>query len=245
MFSNLRIVLVAPTHPGNIGAAARAMKTMGLNRLYLVNPKIFPHVDATARAAGADDLLAQAVISDSLVEAIADCSLVVGTSARIRVLPIEMLLPKEAALKINQESQKHQVAIVFGRENNGLNNEELELCHCHIYIPANPEFSSLNLASAVQIIAYEIKMAMEGNEIASFSGKLNTFATVVEMELFFQTLMKLLLELEFLKSQNPRKLMSRLRRLFNRVRVEQLEFNILMGILTAVKQKLELKNIIH
>ena len=234
----IRIVLVAPTHPGNIGAAARAMKTMGLNRLYLVRPKIFPHVDATARAAGADDLLAQAVVVDSLAAAVADCHLVVGTSARARKLPIEVLLPKDAAVKIAKEAKTDQVAIVFGRENNGLNNEELELCHCHVYIPANPDFNSLNIASAVQIIAYEIKMAVENGGLLELTSKADVLATASEMELFYTDLMGVLIALGFLNDQHPRKLMSRLRRLFNRARVEKLEFNVLMGVLTAIKRKI-------
>jgi tRNA (cytidine32/uridine32-2'-O)-methyltransferase len=240
MLSHIRIVLVAPSHPGNIGAVARAMKTMSLTRLYLVNPKVFPHVDATARAAGADDLLANAVVVNSLAEGITDCQLVVGTSARIRALPIEVLSPKEAAAKISYEASASQVAIVFGRENNGLNNEELALCNFHIYIPADPDFNSLNLASAVQIIAYEIKMAQENKGALITNDLADELANNSDMELFYTTLMQLLIELEFLNPQNPRKLMVRLKRLFNRARVEKLEFNVLMGILTAIKRKMEI-----
>lgn len=185
----IRIVLVATTHPGNIGAAARAMKTMGLNRLYLVRPKIFPHVAATARAAGADDILANAVIVDDLRDAISECQLVIGASARQRDLPLTLLDSRAAALRAMTElvevqsqpetspelwtkpqshsqlqirSHPHEVAFVFGRESNGLHNDELLQCNYHVYIPANPEFSSLNVASAVQIIVYEILMACHG-----------------------------------------------------------------------------------
>lgn len=235
MFPNIRIVLVSPSHPGNIGAVARAMKTMNLSRLYLVNPKIFPHVDATARAAGADDLLAQAVITDSLVKAISDCHLVIGTSARVRALPLEGLNPHQAALKIHVEPHAHEIALVFGRENNGLDNEELALCHCHVYIPSNPDFNSLNLAAAVQIIAYEINSTV-GETASPIDVKADFPATAAEMELFYRDLAQVLLLLQFLNPQNPDKLMARLRRLFNRARVEKLEFNILMGILTEIKK---------
>lgn len=254
MLSNIRIVLVSPSHPGNIGATARAMKTMGLSELCLVSPKIFPHVDATARAAGADDLLAHALITDSFASAIADCTLVIGTSARIRALPLTRLSPKDAALKIVNEAKTHKVAVVFGRENNGLSNEELDLCNYHIRIPTDSEFSSLNIAAAVQIITYEIKMALEHagvalelslQESALFSSKQEELASSEEIELFYRTLTAILIELEFLNPENPSKLMRRIRRLFNRVRVEKLEFNILMGILTAIKQKLKYKNITH
>lgn len=245
MLSNIRIVLISPSHSGNIGAAARAMKTMGLSELSLVNPKLFPHVDATARAAGADDLLANATVVDSFKAAIADCNLVIGTSARIRALPLTILSPKEAALKIINEAKIHKVAVVFGRENNGLSNEELDLCNYHIHIPTVSEFSSLNIAAAVQIMTYEIKMASNASPQGLENVKADELASNKEMELFYEILGALLIELEFLNPKNPSKLMRRIRCLFNRARVEKLEFNVLMGILTAIKEKLKYKNTMH
>jgi tRNA (cytidine32/uridine32-2'-O)-methyltransferase len=161
--ANIKIVMVATSHPGNIGAAARAMKAMGLTHLCLVAPKIFPHVEATARAAGADDILANAEVVPDLHSAIKDCQLIIGTSIRQRDLPLVLLDTRAAADKVVNEAllQQHQVAIVFGRESNGLSNEELLQCHYHMYIPSNPEFSSLNVAAAVQIVAYEIMMSRQ------------------------------------------------------------------------------------
>ena len=152
MNANIKIILVATSHPGNIGAVARAMKNMQLSNLCLVNPKYFPHVDATARAAGADDLLENAQVYISLAAALGGSKVIFGTSARNRSLSLPKSDPRQAAQIITQESQTHQVAIVFGRENNGLSNEELEMCNHHLYIPSNPDFSSLNIASAVQLI---------------------------------------------------------------------------------------------
>jgi TrmH family RNA methyltransferase len=244
MFNNIRIVLVATSHPGNIGAAARAMKTMGLHKLYLVRPKIFPNVEATARAAGADDILAKAVVVDTLEDALIGCSLVVGTSARVRTLPIALLNPREAATQIITDAKDHEVAILFGRENNGLSNEELQRCHYHIYIPTNPEFGSLNLASALQIIAYELMFAsMHESEIKpAFIAKQKHVAeydepvSVEEMELFYQHLERVLIDAKFLNPKQPRRLMQRLRRFFGRARPEKMEMNILRGILTAVEK---------
>jgi tRNA (cytidine32/uridine32-2'-O)-methyltransferase len=232
---NIRIILVNTSHPGNIGAVARAMKTMGLNTLYLVAPKIFPHAEATARAAGADDILAQATITNSLNEAIKSCNLVIGASARQRTLPLQVFDPKAAAKKIVTECPTNEIAIIFGRENNGLTNEELMLCNYHINIPTNDNFSSLNLAAAVQIIAYEIKMSCLDNNVSQSQLPQEPLATIEEMTGFYNHLEKILIATNFLDSKNPGKLMLRLKRLFNRARCEQTEISILRGILSSIE----------
>jgi tRNA (cytidine32/uridine32-2'-O)-methyltransferase len=241
MLDNIKIVLVETTHPGNIGAVARAMKTMNLSNLCLVNPKIFPHVSATARAAGADDLLANAKITATLEDALANCRLVFGTSARARSLPTPLLMPREAANKIIAETDKGEIAVVFGRENNGLSNEELQLCHYHVNIPSNVDFSSLNVAASVQLIAYEIKMASgvyekEQRESETIEN-CDEVANVASMEMFYKHLEEVLIELGFLRIDKSVYLMRRLRRLYNRARLEKLELNILRGILTAIQKK--------
>ncbi len=243
MNSSIRIVLVNPSHPGNIGAVARAMKTMELQNLYLVKPKHFPDVDATARAAGADDILENAVIVDLLADALKGSSVVFGTSVRNRALSLPKLQVKDAAQVIIKEAQTHTVAIVFGRENNGLSNEELEQCNYHLYIPTNPEFYSLNLAAAVQLVAYEIKMARQPNpvNIEMVITDLDTqeLANAEEMQSFYQHLQQVLAAIKFLDLKNPRKVLSRLKLLFNRARVQKNEINILRGILTAIQSKLK------
>ena len=158
---NIRFVLVGTTHPGNIGAAARAMKTMGLSNLHLVTPKIYPSAEATARASGADDVLAKAIVHDNLDSALVGCQQVYGMSARLRHLPVPVVNPREAVERIQQTSDESQIAIVFGREHSGLSNEELDRCQHLVNIPANSDYSSLNLAAAVQVIAYEFKMSFD------------------------------------------------------------------------------------
>ncbi|MEI8054949.1 MAG: RNA methyltransferase [bacterium] len=234
--SKIKIILVNPSHPGNIGAAARAMKTMGLEHLYLVKPKYFPHVDATARAAGADDILESAIITDSLADALKGSSVVFGTSVRLRDLSLPKVTPKEAAQIIIKE-EKHSVAIVFGRENNGLSNDELEQCNYHLYIPTNPNFSSLNLAAAVQLIAYEIKIIQQS--IAPPATDVQKLANAEEMQSFYQHLQQILVMIKFLDLKNPRKVLSRLKILFNRARVQKNEINILRGILSAIQLRLK------
>ncbi|MCL5261523.1 MAG: RNA methyltransferase [Gammaproteobacteria bacterium] len=237
MLTNVRFILVETSHPGNIGASARAMKTMGLNNLCLVNPKIFPHVDATARAAGADDLLAQADITSSLLESIKDCTLVFGTSARTRALPVPVLDPSHAAQKIIDECKQNKIAILFGRENNGLSNEELNHCHYHIHIPTNPKFSSLNIAAAVQIIAYELHKAQ--NTIFTQTVCTNTeLATAEKMASFYTHMQQTLLDVEFIAENQPKNILSRLKLLFNRARPTKQELDILRGFFTAIQKKL-------
>lgn len=226
---NIRIVLVEPQHPGNIGAAARAMKSMGLSDLALVAPKAFPHAVATARAAGADDLLAAARCFDTLEAAITDCRLVIGASARKRHLDLRALNPREAAQEARGVDGK--VALVFGRERSGLTNDELDLCHQHLMIPANPGYASLNLAAAVQVVCYEVRMATLTGEQVEQTGEL---APAQDLERFYEHLQEVLIAGEFLDPQNPRLLLRRLRRMFNRAQLEAAEVQILRGVLSAL-----------
>ncbi|MCL5272650.1 MAG: tRNA (cytosine(32)/uridine(32)-2'-O)-methyltransferase TrmJ [Gammaproteobacteria bacterium] len=236
--SSIRIVLVATSHPGNIGSTARAMKTMGLNSLYLVNPKSFPDYKAKEMAAGADDVLEQAVVTSSLEEALAGCQLILATSARPRGLSLPGLLPVSGAELIGKQADNTQVAIVFGREHAGLTNEELLKCHYHINIPSNPDYSSLNLAQAVQIVAYEIRMNLLSPK-AEVSLRRDEYATADEIEQFYDHLKDVFIEIQFLKTSNPRRLMQRVRRLFNRVILEKMEVSILRGMLSQVQKSLE------
>lgn len=234
MLDQIRIVMVNTSHPGNIGSAARAMKTMGLSELYLVAPEQFPHPKADEMSSSAVDILANAVVVETLLEAVADCTLVVGTSARSRKIPWPLLMPREMAVKVAGEPANSHTAIVFGRERSGLTNEELQACHLHIQIPANPDYSSLNVAAAVQIVAYELRMASL-NETSYPEEWDYRLASAGEMELFFKHLEEVLIELEFLKMNAPRKLMTRLRRFFLRARPDVMEMNILRGILSSVE----------
>jgi len=237
MFSNIRIVLVEPSHPGNIGAAARAMKNMCLQQLYLVSPAQYPHDDATARAAGADDVLQQAVVVDSLEQAIGDCHLVMGASARLRTLAWPQYSPAEAANVLASRCQQGHVALVFGRERTGLSNDELQLCHYLVNIPSNEQFSSLNLAAAVQVLAYEVYQAFQGREqVAELIPSDELPVSQDEMHRYFEHLHDVLVKVEFLDPQHPKKLMRRLRRLYNRAQPDQREINILRGILSAVER---------
>jgi TrmH family RNA methyltransferase len=229
------IVLVGTTHPGNIGAVARAMKNMGLTRLRLVQPRVFPSADATARAAGADDVLAAAQLYGSLDEAVADCALVVGASARTRAIACPSLTPRACAERVAGGERQAMAAIVFGREHSGLSNEELDRCHYQLHIPTHPGFSSLNVAAAAQIVCYELFLAAGGSAPAVNEGD-GAAVSHEEMERFYEHLETVLTELDFLDPANPRHLMRRLRRLYNRVRPDRNEMNILRGILTAVQE---------
>lgn len=229
----VRIVLVETSHPGNIGAAARAMKTMCLTDLVLVNPSEFPHPDAAARASGAVDLLERARVTATLDEALAGCVLVAGTSARRRGIGPPELAPRECAARLAAGALQQDVALVFGRERTGLTNEELGRCHILVNIPANPEYSSLNLASAVQVLAYELMLARAAAPAASEAG--TRLATADEMERFYEHLEQAALETGFLDPANPKHLMRRLRRLFNRAQPDQNEINILRGLLAALQ----------
>jgi TrmH family RNA methyltransferase len=236
---SLRIVLVGTTHPGNIGAVARAMKNMGLADLALVNPKIFPHAKATARASGAVDVLKNAMVVDSLDEAIKDCVFVAGASARSRSLAWPTMEPRECAAKFTALSQDGPVAAVFGPEKSGLSNSDLDHCDTLLTIPTDPNFSSLNLAMSVQVFTYELRMAAAGGHAPHYEQDA-PLATSSEMEHFYGHLEKVLTEVDFLDPDNPRHLMRRLRRLFVRAQVDKNEINILRGILSAFeKQVLE------
>jgi tRNA (cytidine32/uridine32-2'-O)-methyltransferase len=233
---NIRIVLVETTHPGNIGGAARAMKNMGLSRLYLVAPRLFPHEEARWRAASALDVLESAVIVETLEAAIGDCQFVVGTSARERRIPWPLQDPRQCASRLARHTAQEQVAVLFGREDRGLTNEELQACNLHLHIPTSADYSSLNLAMAVQIVCYELRMCLAGPPVAEDQQWDSPFSTRENMDRFYQHLEQTLIDIEFLDPAAPRQLMSRLRRLYNRVRLDEMELNILRGILTETQK---------
>lgn len=239
--SSIRIVLVSTSHPGNIGSTARAMKTMGLDKLYLVSPKMFPDQKAYEMAAGAETVLHQAIITSSLDEALNGCQLIIATSARTRGIALPHLLPAHCAELIASKSEKTAVAIVFGRESTGLTNEELLRCHYQVVIPSNPEYSSLNLSQAVQIIAYELRLKLLAPTIQAKYSR-DHAATAEEIEQFYQHLAELMTTIDFLKPSNPRRLMQRIRRLFNRTQLEHMEVNILRGILSQIQYALSRSN---
>lgn len=238
LLEKIRIVLVETSHPGNIGGTARAMKNMGLTRLALVRPHHFPHADATARASGADDILRHAVVCDSLEDAIRDCTLVTGTSARLRSIPWPRLDARDSATRCMTEAPTGNVAVVFGREQSGLSNHELDRCHFLTQIASNPAFSSLNLAAAAQIMCYELRMAsVDRHSTAPPEEEDDRPAASSETEGFYHHLEQTLVALEFLDPENPRHLMRRLRRLYIRARPTRREINILRGILTACSNR--------
>ncbi|MGM0634251.1 MAG: RNA methyltransferase [Pseudomonadota bacterium] len=241
----MSIVLVNTSHPGNIGAVARAMKNLGLKRLVLVDPEDFPHDIARFRAVSATDILDAAEVVPDLKSAVADCSLVVGTSARSRSMPWPMLDPRQCANKVAQEGEANGIALVFGREKSGLSNEELTLCHYHVQIPTDDAYPSLNLASAATVIMHEVRMAClpSQSDVADTQGGDDTPWDVAradgrQMELFYEHLEKVLVDLDFHDPDNPRQLMARMRRLFGRIRPDQMEINILRGVLTHIEQGL-------
>ena len=237
MLSKIRIVLVATSHPGNIGATARAMKTMGLSELVLVAPQAeFPCAEATARAVSAHDILVKAQVVASLREALKDCICVIGTSARHRDLPWPQLNIRELGSQVMQQAHRGQVAIVFGRESTGLRNEELHLCHYHTMIPTVADFSSLNLAAAVQVLVYEIYMASLTSEQQPETVISEPLAGMDQVVKFYDHLAETLLQIDFLKPPQSKQMMARLQRLFNRIRMTENEMNILRGILTAIQR---------
>jgi TrmH family RNA methyltransferase len=231
---SIRIVLTRVSHPGNIGSAARAMKTMGLERLCLVAPERFPATEATVMAAGADDVLDRAEVFPDVRSAVADCGLVVGTTARGRHLPWRIVEPREAAAEVAAAAESSEVAVLFGAERTGLTNDELELCQCLLTIPTGSSYGSLNLAMAVQVVAYEILLATRSaaNERERRGIPL---ASAVEMERFYGHLERVLDEIDFHDRTGEGHLMARLRRFFNRAVPDQNEINILRGILTSVQ----------
>ena len=229
---SVRFVLFEPTHPGNVGACARAMKTMGFHELVLVNPACEIDGQARARSSGALDVLLDARVVATLGDALEGCGYVVGASARRRRLSWPELDPRECAAAIMEQPGDVPAAIVFGPERAGLTNAELDRCNALVYIPSNPEYNSLNLAMAVQVIAYELRMAQD------MDTRPDEFdappASAEDVELFYQHLERVLLSSGFLNPDNPRTLMRRLRRLYNRARLDQNELNIMRGILSAV-----------
>ena len=259
--NSVEVVLVNTSHSGNIGAVARAMKNMGLTRLRLVSPKSFPSEEADARAAGASDILQGAVVHECLSDAIADSTYVVGASARVRSFPWPLANPRECVQTllglINQSASsdsalsKHRIALVFGRESSGLTNEELQLCNLHVNIPANPDYSSLNLAMAVQVIAYELRMSAvdqtlvledQSTSLAILgpqdAGWDNDASTAQEVEGMLQHLETVVTRTEYYDPANPGMLMPRLKRLFQRAGLDKMEVNILRGILKSIERAL-------
>ncbi len=232
-FENVRVVLSHTTHPGNIGAAARAMKTMGLRRLYLVNPRHFPDVQADAMAAGADDILREAVVCGSLDEALHGVVYTAAMTARLRDISIEVKTPREAMPLVLQQAATQPVALLFGTEMSGLTNEEVSKAQLGVNIPANPDFSSLNVAAAVQVMTYELSVAAQ-NYVLSVPEVQP--ATHERLEGLYAQLEKTLFEIGFFTTQNPARLMQRLRRLYARTRLEDEEVNILRGILTVTTE---------
>jgi len=234
MLDKIKIVLVNTSHPGNIGSAARAMKTMGLSQLVLVDPVQEPDGKSVALAAGAVDVLSNARIVTGLDEAIADCGLVIGTSARPRTLQWPMLHPRETGRKLVSEASQYPVALVFGRERTGLTNEELQKCHFHVNIPANPDYSSLNLAMAVQTLSYEVRMAFLDQP--GFVEQPQPYPLQQELDQFYTHLEQTLEKTGFIIRQHPGMVMNKLRRLFNRARPEAQELNMLRGVLSSVQR---------
>jgi TrmH family RNA methyltransferase len=232
--SNIRIVLIQTSHSGNIGSAARAMKTMGLSDLCLVNPKCFPDPQATVMSSNADDILDAASVVNSLQQAVADCHIVIGTSARHqRNLSWDTFDPRHCGELVGKQlAENKKVALVFGRERSGLTNEELSFCHHLVHIPTNAEYSSLNVASAVQILSYECRMGCSDSQPVAH--ELNEEVISAEdMEGFYDHLQQALIDVEFLNPENPRYLMPRLRRMYGRIKVTRSELSLLRGMLSA------------
>ncbi|ELF6477354.1 tRNA (cytosine(32)/uridine(32)-2'-O)-methyltransferase TrmJ [Vibrio cholerae] len=242
MLERVKVVLVGTTHSGNIGSAARAMKVMGLSQMVLVDPQCQVDAQAIALAAGASEIALNAQIYPTLEAAVADCGLVVGTSARSRTLEWPMLEPRECGEKLIGEAKQHSVAMVFGRERTGLTNDELQLCHYHVCVPANPEYSSLNLAMAVQLLSYEVRMAYLALQQSSQSSTLQEeYPRHQELERFYAHLEQVIMQTEFISAQQPGQVMNKLRRMFTRARPEAQEINILRGILTSVQKSISRK----
>ena len=242
---NIRIVLSKTSHPGNIGSAARAMKTMGLSQLYLHQPRIFPHAKASELAAGADDILIQAIEVKSLSQALDGCHIVFGTSNRARELSLPVLDPAQSSQKINEMIAANlQVAVIFGCEQSGLSNEALMQCHYQVTIPTQADYQSLNLAAAVQVMSYEIyktclSQQKHADKESEHKGS-HQLASADDVNGFYQHLEAVLQDVQFLNPNNPKRLVPRLRRLFNRIQLEKMEVNILRGIINAIQKRLNI-----
>ncbi len=236
LFPGTRIVLVETSHPGNIGAAARAMKNMGLTELVLVNPEDYPNETSIFRAVSAADVVKQAKVVESLEEAIADCHLVIGTSARDRSIPWPMLNPRACGDKVvSAQAAGKNTAILFGREARGLTNEELQLCHFHVNIPTGKAYSSLNIAMAVQVICYEVLQASLASTTDEQAWDVD-LASAADIKYLYEHLEETLIQVGFHDPDNPRQLLPRLRRMFNRIQPDEMEVNILRGFLSAVNR---------
>ncbi|MDR0380000.1 MAG: RNA methyltransferase [Candidatus Accumulibacter sp.] len=241
LLSRVRIVLSGPRHPGNVGAAARAMKTMGLSRLYLVRPERFPDPEATARAAGADDVLGRAVVCATLDDALSGTVFAAALSARHRNLGPQRLQAREAAPLILEKAGEGDVALVFGNETAGLSNEEVQRCQRTVFIPADTEYSSLNLGAAVQLLCYELRLAAHDGQPREATRTVpfdSPPASNDDVERFYAHLMQVMIRTGFLDPRQPRRLMAKIRRLFGRSGLERDEVNILRGILDAVERTL-------
>ena len=239
LLNSVKVVLVGTTHPGNIGATARAMKNMGILDLALVEPKEFPSDVATFRSKAAKDILEKASVHISLEEAISECELVVGTSARGRTVPWPVLNPREAAEEMHKSSLNGKVAIVFGREDRGLTNEELGLCNFHVHIPSDPEYSSLNLSQAVQILAYEIRLSYLQDRHVNKEYWDVELANNEQTERLINHMDELMQEVDFYDVENPRKLLVRVRRFFKRSKIDVMEANIFRGLFATIQKKLK------
>ena len=239
LLNSVKVVLVGTTHPGNIGATARAMKNMGILDLALVEPKEFPSDVATFRSKAAKDILEKASVHTSLEEAISECELVVGTSARGRTVPWPVLSPREAAEEMHKSSLNGKVAIVFGREDRGLTNEELGLCNFHVHIPSDPEYSSLNLSQAVQILAYEIRLSYLQDRHVNKEYWDVELANNEQTERLINHMDELMQEVDFYDVENPRKLLVRVRRFFKRSKIDVMEANIFRGLFATIQKKLK------
>lgn len=235
---NIRVVMVETSHPGNIGAAARAMKATGFANLYLVRPGFYPHAQATARAAGAADILDRAVVCDSFAQALQGCVTVAATSARPRRVGPSVYAPREYIPALLENVRQGPVALVFGRESSGLSNAELDYCNVILEIPTQSGFNSLNVASAVQILCYEFSSVLRPAFDEKLPKRLIRPATVEEMAYFYEHLQQVMIATGFLQPQHPKKLMRRLKTLFNRAGLDENELSILRGFLTAVQESI-------
>lgn len=253
MLDQIKIVLVNTTNSGNIGAAARAMKNMGITQLVLVDPIAVIDGDAIVRASGASEILDSCVIVSSLEEAVAGCGLVIGTSARGRHIPWPLCSPRECGAKAKQAVlNNNSVALVFGRESRGLTNDELHKCNAHVHIPTNPDFSSLNIAAAVQVMCYEMRMTaleetsadeVSANKVGQWGVEWDyEVAPHGDVERFFDHLKDSLVDIGFLDPNTPKQLMTRLRRMFQRTALDTMEVGMMRGILAAVQRKAKVAN---
>ncbi len=240
MINNIRFVLMGTTHAGNIGAAARAMKTMGINDMALVKPEGFPSAEATSRASGADDLLSRADICQDIDEAIRDTKLVIGTTARKRHMDIPVIDARQAAELLIAEASVNKVALVFGKERYGMTNEEVERCHYLVRLPTVESFSSLNLAAAIQVLAYECRMATLGENPSKHIGTVSDdHVDAAKMESFFSHYFDVMEKALYLRKEGHESLKTKIRLMYNRIRPKKHEIDILRGFLTKLDKKLK------